>query len=386
MYQMSRLTILLLLFVILTINSSIAQKQNFEQGTLYLTNGQTIEGFIELNTLEKMGRRVLFQKSTAANVETYLPNQLAGFLYQSTDTHFRSITFNYYKDDGVTREKTNKVSRFAKVLVTGEVDLLKVPLTQFEYNQEAFGSKNYLYLIQKGTEYIQVDVLQTKSSGNQIVVGNKYKGVLTYALNECDKINQLAERTAFTDKSITDLIEKYHECIGSTAQIKIAKESQPNIAAHFFRAGYLKVRDDFYEEELGFTLGYQFTFKMPELSRNLGFSLAADYVYQQYYWNDFVFFRGDYKESDIRLNLALDIYLLQREKLKIRMSPGYSYYLMIAQDPDVNKRGVGNYQLFGLELAIQYQAFGLFLQTAGQGGNVARPDGMLNIGGFYQFK
>lgn len=386
MYRMSRIAIVFLLFFSLSINSSIAQKQNFEHGTLYLSDGQAVDGFIELNTLEKIGQRVLFQKNASAAVETYLPSQLDGFLYKKTDTHFRSITFSYYKDDGITREKTNKVRRFAKILVSGKVDLLKVPLTQFEYNTEAFGSENHLYLIKKGGSYIQVDVLQTKASGNQIVVSNKYRGVLTYALNECEKINQLAKRAAFTDKSIIDLVKKYHECIGASSQIKVAKESQPNITSHFFRAGYLKVRDDFFDDELGFNFGYQIAFQMPELSRNLGFSFSADYIYQQYFWNDYTFFRGDYKESDIRLNIGIDLYFIQREKFKARISPGYSYYLMIAQDPDVTRRGVGNYQLFALELAAQYQQFGLFVQTAGQGGNVARPDGMLNIGAVYQFK
>ena len=382
----SRTSFLLMLCLFLFAVPVFTQNKHFQRGTITLSNGTVLQGFLERNTFQNTGKGILFQANANTIPKVYLPDQLKEFTYEKGNITFRSVTFEFYDYEDGQKTKNNTARRFAQVLSTGAVDLLKVPLQADEYEKAVYGSRDYLYLIQTEEEVVQIDLLRSKISGNHEVVSEHYKGMLAYALKDCTSISTLTQRVTFSDKSMRQLIEKYHDCIGQKDKLLVVEDNQKNIIEHQIRGGYIFVRDDFFEDETGYSFGYQVHVRLPNLSRNIGFSFATELVHTSYFWNDGFFFRGDYKELDLRINLGVDIYLMQKEQFQLRVTPGYNYFLMLNQNPDVTAQGVGNYQLFALELSAQYRNFGVFAQTAGQGGNVARPDGMLNLGLTYRFK
>jgi len=382
---MKRLLFFTCLF--LFINQLTAQKNDFEKGIIFLKDGTSREGFIQRNTLQQNGQNIPFKENLEAKSQIFGPTQIDRFEFLKDGTIFRSIVISYYKVVDGKSEKTGKAHRFAERLLTGEVTLYKAPLLPLEYDSNVYGSKDFLYLIQKGDNFTQIDLLKSKPQGNTLIVSKNYRGLLRHILRDCKNAGNLVKNVDFSDRSITNLIEEYHHCIGQTDKLIVAEESQPNEVNHKLRAGYLIIRDDFLEDKFAFNIGYQGTIRMPSLSKRLGFSFSADFVRQSYFWNDPLFFRGEFKESNLKLNFGLDYYIFRKGDFKMILTPGFCYFLLLSESPAILPEGTGSYQLFSLELTAQFKEFGIFAQTLnGLGKSILRPDKFLNIGVVYQLK
>lgn len=357
------------------------QKKNFKPGIIHFKDGTLKEGFIEENIFFNLGHQVLFQENLNSEIEIFLPTQLNGFTFKETDISYVSIVFEYYEFIKKTNsfEKSSRGKRFGKVLVEGEVDLIKVPISKTELLGRAMGSKNHLYLIKKDDEYIQIDLLQILNSGGNKVVSKKYKGLLTYALNECDEIAKIAEKTEFTDKAIINIVSRYHDCVGSSDSFKIANEVHPAILTHRLRSGYIWLKDRNIDNDRGLTFGYQLEVLTPALSRNLGVSIAFEYISQSYDW-DFFAYDGRFKESNLRVTIGLDIHFIQRDHIKLKLSPSFSSYLLLSQNPTVIPKSFRTNQLLALELFAELKRIGIFLRIGGHPGDVYRPNGLRNVG------
>lgn len=373
------------LFFFTTILS--AQNDDFEKGLIYLKDGTTQEGYIQRNTLQQNGQSIPFKKNLSEKANKLKPSDLTGFQFLKDGTTFKNVIINYYQVINGKSEKTGKIERFAQKLITGAVSLYKAPLLPLEYDSNVYGSKDFLYLIQNGEAFTQIDILKSKAQGNTLIVSKNYRGVLGYALKACDNIREMVKNVDFSDRSITSLIEKYHDCIGQTDDLEVAKESQPNIVHHKLRAGYLIIRDDYLEEKAAFNIGYQGIIQMPSLSKRLGLSIGADFTRQSYFWNDPIFYVGEFKESNLKLNLGLDYYFFKKEDFKIILTPGFSYFLLLSESPSILPEGTGSFQLLSLELTAQFKNYGIYFQTiAPMGNSILRPDGYFNIGVLYQLK
>ncbi len=369
------------------LNQLFAQKNDFEKGLIFLKDGTSRAGYIQRNTLQQNGQAIPFKENLDAKTEIFKPTQLDRFEFLGDGTTFKSVVISYYQFINGKNEKTGKIQRFAERLSTGAVTLYKAPILPLEYDSNVFGSKDFLYLIQNGENFTQIDLLKSKPQGNTLIVSKNYRGVLGYALRACSNIGELVKNVDFSDRSMTSLIEKYHSCIGQTDKLVVAEESQPNVVSHKLRAGYLIIRDDFLENKSAFNIGYQGSIRMPSLSKKLGLSFAADFIRQSYFWNDPLFYSGDFKESNLKLNLGLDYYIVRKEDFKLILTPGFSYFLLLSESPEILPEGTGSFQLFSLELTAQFKDYGIYVQNISPMGNsILRPDGYFNIGVVYQLK
>lgn len=360
--------------------------QTYEPGILFFVSGEQKKGLLERSTLVNSSKQIRFKSAPTGDVETYYPQKVSSFKYDADQATFESVLFEHYKqDDKVDKTKVQK-ERFAKVLVAGEVSLLKVQLFQDEYNGRAFESKAQLYLLKKQDQYTQLDLLKIQYIDGVYRVSKKYKGLLSHALKECAKIEKLAARTEFNDRAMIRIIKEYHECIGATSSMQTNNSQAEKAVRQYVSAGTILVRDEFLEKPFGLNIGYSASFFNPELSKRLGTTFGFDLVFTRYDWNDSQVFIGSYNEQNLRANLLLDYHLLKKPKHQLKLSLGFSIYLYLNSSKDVLFEGTRSFVLLPFMATYTTGKYNFYISSAGQGEHLTRPDKIINIGFAYQFK
>lgn len=375
---------LLTFFLCICCFTNLSFAQNFEPGTLFLSSGTQKKGLIERTTLENTSKEIRFKSNDTATIETFIPERLSSFIYEKDQVIFESVVFDYFEQND--EKKKVQATRFAKVLVSGEVSLLKVLLLPSEYDAQAFESKAQLYLLKKEGEYTQIDRLQIKFVNGQSRASKRYKGLLTYVMNECADISKLAARTEFNDLAMIKIVKEYHNCIGKSTTVETYNANAEKAISHHVTIGGLLIKDDFLDKPFGMHVGYAASFFNPELSKRIGTTFGLDFVITQYDWNDSAIYIGPYKEQNIRLSLLLDYYLIKKKQHALKFSLGFNMYFFVNASKDVLYESSRSFLLLPIMATYTNGKYSIFINSAGQGENIARPNKIINIGLAYRFK
>ncbi|WP_339795010.1 hypothetical protein [uncultured Imperialibacter sp.] len=185
----------------LTISFSPIQAQpDFRPGYVVRLQGDTLHGFINYSHLEICE----FRENRRSAVKLYKPQEIKGYGF---------INSRFYESFSSSATKLPE-SVFLELVQSGKLSL-------YAYEHYFFVKKDTLIRLDKG-EQKRVEI------GNRAFVqeGKSYIGILNLLTSDCMLEN--LSKVRYTQREISDVIEKYNACSGS--EVFIPKNSLPWIS------------------------------------------------------------------------------------------------------------------------------------------------------------
>jgi hypothetical protein len=187
--------ITLLGLLMLVVSTRIIAQDGTITDYVVLVDGDTLYGKIQIRNPDKAYSICIFNESnTSENIE-YLPKDLKA--YRAVSMLYETVEYN--------EEVANKVT-FMEVLANGKATL-------YRYYERYFIKKdsNLVELTNEEFEQLNDEGILTKRESK------KYIGVLKYLLSDCDEVTGQIGQVELGERSLVTLIEKYNECMGSSA-------------------------------------------------------------------------------------------------------------------------------------------------------------------------
>lgn len=247
--------------VFLTLTIFMGYSQEYAPGYITLIPGDTIPGFIKLNTEAENYKICLFKKDSAGATATYTPDNLMAYGIDNNRC--------YQARELVINNVAKRV--FAEVLFDGMIDLFKYKRSFFIRKKD---STNFP-LIKTGDPRSQ-DPLKRFS----------YNQLLQILTVDCPSLTYELKSLKFTEQSFVRYIEQYHQC--KNYQYTIYKnnlswnsfELQPFIG---YQLSTLSSSDFNERKDLkpargnNPLIGLSFQFRFPRTNRNL--TLLTDIMF-----------------------------------------------------------------------------------------------------------
>lgn len=158
---------------------------DFRDGYVVTHKNDTIKGQIAYQSFYNNSNTCIFKKDD--QITYFLPSELEGY----------GITDYKFFTSGIVK------GQFVEFLVQGEISLFR------HVNR---------YIVKKDDDihYLKREVLESKNIKNS----NKWKGVITYLVSDCESINKASiSKLSYTEKSLKKIIIKYNNCISEKPQI-----------------------------------------------------------------------------------------------------------------------------------------------------------------------
>lgn len=193
-----------LLFFVSSLSYSFCQS-NWKEGYVIHKDNDTLSGFID-DRGSKINTLVCFYKATLDSEEKkYSPKDIRGYRFKS-GKFFISKKIN---------DQNFKDPLFLEFLIKGEVNIYHMNVGVNRY----FIEKDTLFReLKNTTNLVTVEHKKEGRKDGKIYetdyekIGNEYKGMLKYLLNDADMAQQI-QQTTFSNKSLIKVSKKYHEAV-----------------------------------------------------------------------------------------------------------------------------------------------------------------------------
>lgn len=188
---------------VFSITSGTAQSR-FRKGFIITIQKDTVHGEIDYRSNTKNYRTCRFKSK--GTLTEYTPSQILGYRFYN-DKYFTSQVL----DDS-----------FVEVLIDGDLSLFK--------HEEG-------YSIQKsGGEINNLEFQKAvaEEEGNKKVKEDtRWKGIISYLTQDCEKNEQLMQGLKPDEKSLTDFVINYHKCKGTGFTYYKSRKTGPNMEFGF---------------------------------------------------------------------------------------------------------------------------------------------------------
>ncbi|WP_116125661.1 hypothetical protein [Lewinella sp. IMCC34183] len=131
------------------------------QDTLFLTDGTVHVASLRAPVTGSYIREVVAENRAGRRSRHYPIGEIDRLRLHNGE-RYRTVAVKLSADETGTRPV---VQRLGRVLFAGHLTLLRVDLRSSEYDMRADGGKPYLYLIEKGGELYQLDLLDGEPVG-----------------------------------------------------------------------------------------------------------------------------------------------------------------------------------------------------------------------------
>lgn len=214
----------LIVFILFTHN--LFSQKNLTEAVLMTSDGIELKGKIAYYKW----------KQNPESVEFYKTPESEKLIFSPSNTKWFKVANDYYITKEITYSKSprniNNLSyqriypqytkeTFCLVLIEGSTSL-------FEYIEES-GTTHFFIETDKQPAvelvYYKFLVRQTTSQNGSIKNNKKYQGQLTFLLSDCDGFNKRIETIEYNAKTLSNLINDYNDCKGSTIKYKQKKEN-----------------------------------------------------------------------------------------------------------------------------------------------------------------
>ena len=312
-----RKTLLILLFA-LSAGSLFAQLKNFKSGYVITVQGDTVFGQLNLRTDKINQEQCSFRKNPEENVVVYKPNDIKGY---------------YFIDDGkyyISKEieiKGETLNVFVEYLVKGMMNLYYYTYKDDSYfdsdNENQYidydGYIRYYFFEDENGKMMPVSkkpnkverrqdvrsLIEGESYRNYIIKDNIYKKAIKAYFPGIKEIANKADNMEFTQKSMINVAEKYHNAVCTTGEECIVfRRKKPDYYGEVFKiavytgaqfTNYRFIYDDYVQfNSFSPLLGFEMTFKNPRWTNQLAWQIDAsismiynnkqDLVSQNYIW------------------------------------------------------------------------------------------------------
>jgi hypothetical protein len=192
---------ILLLFSFLLISFSLKSQADFKSGFIVDLKGDTIYGLVDYRGDTKSSKICSFKKNESSEREEYTPLQINGYGFDGGKNY---ISILVEKKTDITDIESKQV--FLEYLVKGYISL-------FFYRDDF----DHYYIISPKdglNELVIEENIKVDEFNNEFkVVSNKYLGVLSFYLQDCDSIKKLIPKTDLEIYDLSKLIKIYNDCI-----------------------------------------------------------------------------------------------------------------------------------------------------------------------------
>ncbi|MBL0743473.1 outer membrane beta-barrel protein [Chryseolinea lacunae] len=197
--------LLLLLLVFSSVAHSARSQSDYRKGFIVTSAYDTVRGFVNYREGAKAYKECDFKPAENAAPVSYKPGQLTGYGF---------VDNAYFVSRTVEVEKGKPETVFIEVLVNGPVSLYK-------YYGGFFMEKadGRLMWIAYGETRIE------NESGVYVKKSNRHIGIVNMMLYDCEAIRHSVERLTLSEKHLTNLVERYNSCVGTTAVVYKEKKS-----------------------------------------------------------------------------------------------------------------------------------------------------------------
>lgn len=171
----------------------------YQKGKVRLLSGETLPGYIQLDTEVDMRRRIQFKTNLSTSVyETYSPNEIAGFSFDQ-GAKFDAIDTYFKQEQVVYKEKY-----FAKLVAQGTIDLY---LLQNDLEESGF-----VFYARKDGRLHRLNQERIDVHPHGYILRNYYQGVLNALTYDCRKRLGDIQYVPFSRKEIVETIDNYNAC------------------------------------------------------------------------------------------------------------------------------------------------------------------------------
>lgn len=210
---------LILLSIALCLAKSSFAQNDFREGYIISSAGDTAFGFVDYTESRQRYRVCHFKKTDDQNVVTYDPGQISAFGFVD------NISFES-KEVKVENQEEQRV--FAEVKVKGFVSL-------FRYDFEFYVEKNNGGLKRLSNEnqtiYVNGKTMTHRS--------NQHVSVLSPLMFDCVELRQRVQHISLTEKQLIKLVEDYNKCTGNPSITYEA--SEPHVKVRVGIAGGINI-------------------------------------------------------------------------------------------------------------------------------------------------
>ena len=194
-----------ILILIILFASNCIYSQDFRKGYIIKQDGDTVNGLINYRGGNSIYQYCQFKESENQSRIKYSAANIIGYGFLNDE---------YFESHKIVKEDQTSGFVFLEVIIKGRVSLYK-------YEK--------IFYIEKGdTSFYKIsnETIKTSIDGQEMATSSvRYIGLLNLLLSDCVAIRSRISAISLSERSLTDLIEKYNECMNAPAIIY--KASKP---------------------------------------------------------------------------------------------------------------------------------------------------------------
>lgn len=216
---------------ILLLQNSMKAQENYLPSLVVVSEGDTLNGYIDYKNWEKNPTFISFKKSLSGSQKIYNPKEILEFRVKD------EIYISAIVETELTSSKISEIENATKLKLKIDTAFLQTIFSSNKslyYNNNKLGVDNF-YIEQDGKFELLIYKKYRKTQSDKRVVGEnkKYIGQLLLYFNDCKSIQSKINSSRYTLKSLKDLFESYYKC--TSAETSFEKKSE----GFLFEAGVL---------------------------------------------------------------------------------------------------------------------------------------------------
>lgn len=184
-------------FIFLIISVSVTQlavaQNEFREGFIVTESMDTIYGLVSYNDALEGKKYCIFKKSEGSPEQIFKASDLFGYGF---------VDDRQYESKIIEVGENEKEEIFLQVLVKGDISLYR------DYKRY-FAEKGDTISYELSNEYLE----KIKYGVVHNVKSNRYVAMLRLLMTDCEEVQNKIHRTPYREKSLTELVTSYNNCI-----------------------------------------------------------------------------------------------------------------------------------------------------------------------------
>ncbi len=203
---------LFLVFLLLFSIGIYGQVNDFRPGSITLTSGEKLEGYLNQDGRQTISKRIRFRSAPNSSDEiTYSPRQITEAKFEESGRVFRPIIHQVFS---VENDEKQEVPRIAEVLIEGPYTLYVLDRFPDEFYKTNSSLTNTTYYLGTGEDFHPLRVEERWVSDNEFNIVESFRGALNYYFRDWPSAISKVSKVKYTDTGLKELFRSYFQFKG----------------------------------------------------------------------------------------------------------------------------------------------------------------------------